>query len=242
MLKRLVSGLVTMLVVGTGWGMQSVAAQQACQFVIVTDQAPLYNAPLPHISQQTGVLARNAVYPVLQTTPVYLDSLVLLSGTERGDAWALRRHGELKGDCARVPIDETPVAAYPAVCTFTIAASANDVSRTLPVIGFENGAYLLWLDHARSEWADSDTGKLGGACLADEPTATARANARLWSSPDVGTGSRLATLPLNTPMTVLAGPVRGAIRTDIVANGDWYRVVDAAGRIGWVWSERLTLN
>ena len=67
-----------------------------------------------------------------------------------------------------------------------------------------------------------------------------RANARLWSQPDVRSGQILTTLEEGIAVSVLAGPVAGPIRLDTADRGNWLQVrVPDTSESGWVWAERL---
>jgi hypothetical protein len=67
-----------------------------------------------------------------------------------------------------------------------------------------------------------------------------RANARLWSQPDVHSGQLLTTLDEWIAVTVLDGPAPGPIRFDTAEQGDWLQVrVRDTNETGWVWAERL---
>src|SRR5688572_27150750 len=90
--KWLIGGLFA-LFIATHVYQQPLMAQTHCQFVVTIDQAPLYNAPLPDISQQIGVLPQGSLYPVLKVTPLYIDSLALIVLEDDTEAWVLRRQG-----------------------------------------------------------------------------------------------------------------------------------------------------
>ncbi len=97
----------------------------------------------------------------------------------------------------------------------------------------QGGETLGWV------WA----GRLTFLDGAPEANGTALANARLWSLPDVQTGSQLVSLPPGTRLIVLEGPVQGRIRYDTDATGDWYRVQVAGSAVtGWLWAGRIALD
>jgi hypothetical protein len=124
---------------------RTVSAAQICRYVVFAEQAPLYNAPLPHVSQQIGVLLQNGSYPILKQSGdvLYLDTPFLIEVSEDAEAWVSLGQGGLEGDCSQVEIDTTPATEYPAVCTFTTTGTDGVSEGMYEVTGFEDGRYSL---------------------------------------------------------------------------------------------------
>jgi hypothetical protein len=167
-----------------------------------------------------------------------------------------RRSGMLSGACDTIPVDNTPLADFPTVCTLTSTStipfysdSALTVSQnalaagTYVVTSQTSRAYLVRIDHAFGGWVPSSAGSLSGACGTLPPdaglTARALANARAWTVPNVKTGQIAATLADGSSVVIVAGPVHGPIRLDTDDEGAWYQVYQAGQVVGWVWEARL---
>jgi hypothetical protein len=65
-----------------------------------------------------------------------------------------------------------------------------------------------------------------------------RADARLWPVPNVRSVKTYKTLKAEEPLTIIAGPLYGPIRTDSAQQGDWYQVQVGKDSLeyGWIWS------
>jgi hypothetical protein len=231
------------------------AAQDDCTFTGTLDVTPLYTAPLTDPTQQADTILSGVSYPV--TLRAYEHFYIELDNAHGG--WVDRRSGITEGACDAVPLDETPLTDYPTVCAVTLGAettlyagSALAVEKDAIPAGVyvvtmrTDTAYNVRLGHAYGGWIASSDGQLKPNCdrVPPEPyrTATALDNARVWSAPDVASGSALYTLEPGQRVLVVAGPVRGPIRFDTDDQGDWYQVYVDGQASGWVWSERLTLS
>lgn len=97
------------------------------------------------------------------------------------------------------------------------------------------------IDDAFGVWVPAIAGMLRGDCNSvAAPTALALNGARLWSVPDVTLGEVVATIPAQTALIVIDGPVNGPVRLDTDATGDWYFVqVSSTAQGGWLWQARL---
>ncbi len=74
-------------------------------------------------------------------------------------------------------------------------------------------------------------------------TAITQPNARLWTQPNVKSGSIRAYVPAGLHVTILTGPVLGPIRYDTADLGEWYYVQPEGGFMpGWMWAERLSVQ
>lgn len=95
-------------------------AQSACMFIPSAGGAQLYHAPLTDPSQQRAPLVLGTGYRVERQHGEHF--FVTLDGINGG--WVDRRSGGLSGDCDVIPVDSTPLAAFPTICTITLAQSA----------------------------------------------------------------------------------------------------------------------
>ncbi|MEO1440143.1 MAG: hypothetical protein AAFV33_07040 [Chloroflexota bacterium] len=99
----------------------------------------------------------------------------------------------------------------------------------------------ITVDGVFNAWVPVVAGDVLGACdILLASTAVALDGARLWSLPDVTTGEVVATIPAQTTLIVIDGPVNGPIRLDTDTTGDWYFVqVGSTAQSGWLWQARL---
>jgi hypothetical protein len=236
------------------------AVQTNCTFSGTLDELVYYFAPLTDPSQQKGVAPGGVPYPVLKQSGEHF--LIQLDQSGYG-GWVDRRSGILGGDCSQVPVDDTPLSGYDTLCFFTSAGTpplyaesnlitpqGNAQANTPYVVTLKSAtSYLLRLDHAFGVWVAAGTGQLSGFGCNTLPVeyvaaqATALANARMWSAPDVKTGVRTVDLAAGTLVTVIGGPVRGPIRFDTDDQGNWYQVRrNMDGQTGWVWEQRLAFT
>lgn len=234
-------------------------AQSACTFTVGADPAPIYHAPLADPAQQTSILPAGASYHVVSKSGPQYDALFLIAFEDVFTGWVDPRGGTLNGPCDAVPIDDTPLIDYPTICTLTAASHApffDDAALSLSKGALDPGTYVVTrrtegalfvrIDHAMGGYVSASAGTLSAACedllVEHPPLATAGPNARVWSAPNVRTGRILATLPEGSQVAILDGPVRGPIRVDTAAQGDWFQVQGSNQVVGWVWSERLVFD
>lgn len=234
-------------------------AQSACTFTVGADPAPIYHAPLADPAQQTSILPPGASYPVISKSGPQYDALFLIAFDDAFTGWVDPRSGTVNGPCDAVPIDDTPLIAYPTICTLTAASPIpffDDAALSLSNGALDPGTYVVTrrtedalfvrLDHAMGGYVFTSAGTLSAACddllVEHPPLATAGPNARVWSAPNVGLGHILATLSEGSQVVILDGPVRGRIRTDSDAQGEWFQVQSSDQVVGWVWSERLVFD
>ena len=231
------------------------AQAQSCQFTGALDTLTIYHAPLTHSSQVKDILPGGVAYAVRQASGEHY--LIVVDDAYGG--WVDRRSGFTAGSCDAIPVSPLPLADFPTICMYaaptpqpsyndsalTIAMDTIPANQTFPVVEFTPEAYLLYLDHARGAWVAAGSGTLTGGCDVLPPNgemATALENARVWSAPTVsGDSALVATLPEGSRLAVISGPVRGAVRTDSVVQGDWYQIQQGVVS-GWVWSERLQFD
>jgi len=91
----------------------------------------------------------------------------------------------------------------------------------------------------QTSWPVSSTG-IAACHLALGDSTIAGENTRLWSEPNVLTGSGLLAIDPGTNLVVeSADPVWGPVRKDIDASGWWWEVQEPQGSSGWVWRGRL---
>lgn len=223
-----------------------------CTFTGSMETLALFGAPLTDDSQKKDELPGGVPYPVTQ---MHAEHFYIEIDHAYG-GWVDRRSGILSGDCAAVPVDKRPVTDFPTVCAVTLAAEAL-LYRTaalavshgeLPAgtyVVTETGttSHFVQFDHAYGGWIAASAGTLSGACGGPVPpvsgTATALAEARVWSLPDVQSGEVLYTLDAGTLVLITGEAVRGPIRFDTADQGDWYPVVVTGLLPGWVWAGRL---
>ncbi|MBI5959672.1 MAG: hypothetical protein HY866_13100 [Chloroflexi bacterium] len=73
-------------------------------------------------------------------------------------------------------------------------------------------------------------------------TALVTDNTRAWTLPDVYQGKIIVELSAGMQVSVMSGPVTGAIRLDSNATGNWYLVAWGPAASGWVWEGRLVFD
>lgn len=234
-------------------------AQNACTFTAMPEPAPLYHAPLADPKQQKDTLPAGGSYRVISKSGPQYDALFLVAIDDAYGGWVDPRSGTLNGACDDIPIDDTPLATYPTICTLSAnnpVSFFDDAALTLGKGALDPGTYVVTrrsgdalfvrLDHAMGGYVRASAGRLSDACdlLATEhpPLATAGPNARVWSAPDVRLGDVLGTLPVGSQVLIVDGPVRGPIRFDTDDMGDWFLVHGSNYVVGWVWSERLVVD
>ncbi len=165
-------------------------------------------------------------------------------------AWVSAGSGSLSGGCVTRNVyalanarlwSQPDVKNGQLLATLQPGSSVNIIGNPVPgPIRFDTADTGLWYPVKQGTlsgwiWAERLTDYPQPA---DGPTALA--NARVWSQPDVRSGQLLTTLPVGQNVTILGGPVLGAIRFDTPTQGNWYQV-QANNITGWVWSERLSL-
>lgn len=238
-------------------GALGAAAQEAesCLFAPAVD-APLYAAPVFDVTQQVGVVRAGVSYAVTLQAPDY----VYIQLDHAYGGYVARSQGALSGACGmNIPVDSAPIQSHPTLCVLVTfdapvavygePALLTQTDSLLPnaayaVIRQSATGYYVYLGPNSGGWVSAGAGAVSGNCAAlpSEPpasTATARANARVWSAPDVHSGTVLATLTPGSAVTITAGPVRGPISYSSDVQGDWYQI-SQGDLTGWVWSERLS--
>ncbi len=131
--------------------------------------------------------------------------------------------------------DETLTEQHPAVPTMRAGDSFQ-------VTDMSGSAALLAVDHAMGFWVDTRNGTFSGDCSninAYQPeNVRVLANTRLWSQPDVVSGSVTRDITQGTTVTIIGGTVVGRIRYGSPVTATWYPVT-IDNQTGWVWAERL---
>lgn len=224
-----------------------------CRFSGIVEYIPLYQAPISDPAQHKITIPGNGSYLILWQN---FEFYYILSADNTG-GWADRRNGILTGNCDRIPVDPTPLTAYPTLCTFTstrplplyVHPDLADSRGILPastylVTNQSRGSYFIRLDRGLGGWIPAESGQLDNACpdLIRESSvdAIALANATVWSEPDIHSAELLYTLEEGSEVTIVTGPVRGPVRLDDL--GDWYEVLQPGHVAGWVWSQRVIIN
>lgn len=252
--------IVLWIVFGGAFVPEPVHAQtDDCWFTPAYNTA-LFAAPIFTVTQQSGALQGGMTYAVKGQAPDYL--LVQVDANTQG--YVKRDQGALAGTCGmNIPVISAPLIAYPTLCvlqtpTQPVAlfadAALQTPAGTLPanasyaVVQETANSVYIYINALAGGWVSAAAGTMNGACdmLPTEPpvvagTALARANARLWSAPDVYQGTVLTALEPNTPVMVLSGPVQGPISYQSMLTGDWYQV-RSGNTTGWVWAERLSIT
>lgn len=134
--------------------------------------------------------------------------------------------------------DETLTKQHPAMPTMKAGWSFQATN-------LSGRSALLAVDHAMGFWVNTTTGVFSGDCSDigeyDANTASTLANTRLWSQPDVETGSVILSIPQGTTVTITGGTANGRISYWSNQIGTWYPV-HVNGYTGWIWSERLNFE
>ena len=203
-----------------------------------------------------GALFPGIAYPVVRVND---GSLYLTLDTARG-IWAAADAGTLSGACDDLPygpdsgeaivVTEANVWSDPDVTTGTIVDVVPAGRRVYLVSGPARGPiredtgeigdwYQITSDRSLppAGWVWAGRLAFGGSSIPGGSLFTLP-QTRLWSQPDVLAGEIVAEVEAGLPVTVLEGPVRGPVRQDTGAAGDWFRVT-VDGLTGWVWSGRL---
>lgn len=179
------------------------------------------------------------------------------SGAMSG-AWIERGDGTFSGHCdgtlqlARVG-DNARLWTAPDVTTGEMMLSLEAESEVSvledPVLGIvvaESSLQGSWyrINYRGSMgWIWEDRLTFGRTFTTPQPVtarATALADARVWSQPDITTGAVITTLLEDSEVNVIGQPVEGIIHQDTGALGIWYPV-QQGGTTGWVYGERLEI-
>ncbi len=144
-----------------------------CTFSGVPATVSLYYAPISDATQFKVTVPGNQPYPVIQQHGDH----VLLQINTQDTAWADRSVGTFSGNCENVPVDQTPIGAYPTVCSLTSPTETllyNDPTfttaiGTVPsgshaVTAFTGGSYYLWLDDTYAGWVSGAGSTISGSC------------------------------------------------------------------------------
>lgn len=232
--------------------------EDPCFFAPSIENAPIYNAPLTHPTQQKGTLEVGRVYPVLVKNGMHF---YLILGEDDG-GWVDRRSGTTSGNCETLSEDPAPITDFPTICTMytlreiglfddpqlTISRGSLPQYTVLPIVGQNADSYYVMIDDAYGGWISSDEAdiEIVGVCdfVAYDPGtifATVTANTRVWSVPGVDQGVVVSDLPEGMAVIVIAPPVEGRIRNDTLDVGYWYYVaLDSYNApLGWIWEGRL---
>ena len=179
------------------------------------------------LSDDAGVITGNC-----DTVPNGIDSNIVVTNSD-ANIWSQPsiRVGEIVttiGENTQLILVSPPMEG-------AIRQDTNDVGIWYYVAFNNSTSPIGWIWEGRFDVVNAD----------DLPSSDRRAialeNARLWSLPDVRNGVILAQLPYNTQLTIISDVVQGAIRFDTNDVGYWYQV-RAGNMIGWIWSERISLE
>ncbi len=226
-----------------------------CQFTPYIE-APLYGAPLVDPALTYNGASGGPLDVLMRSgadTPVEMLQVVIQFGPT---GWVHPWAGELSGDCANLPVDDTPIDRNPPICTVTVPpdtpvyAEAGLHTRLPDVLA--GGTYILTreaadsvfiiIDYPTGGWIRNYAAEKGFGCVFITPyvptLAVAQAGARLWEWSGVAEGHQLGTLAEGEPVAILAGPEQGPIRFDTDDVGEWWQVAQG-DQIGWVWAARL---
>lgn len=225
-----------------------------CWFTASADVPAYYAATL---TGQSGSLPSGRRYITLRQTDTALELYV----DHAMSAWVNVEAGTVAGMCAGLGEQDAPglpvtVLAHarlwsqPDAKNGDVLATFAAGSQAEILDGPVRGPIRLDTDD-QGDWYQVRQGVIIGWMWVERfvPVAAASgqavtlANARLWSQPSVREGQKLADLPIDVQVDILAGPVRGPLRADINFDGDWYQVrLPTTGEIGWVWVERLAFS
>ena len=180
--------------------------------------------------------------------------------------WVLSSAGSLSGACDTIPpvsgltawaLADARVWSAPDVKTGEVAGTLVENSLVVIVAGpvrgpirfdtndegdwyqvAQSGQVIGWVWDARLDFADPPAPPPPAV-----QTAITQPNARLWTQPNVKSGSIQAYVPDGLRVTILTGPVMGPIRYDTADLGEWYYVLPDGGFLpGWIWAGRLVLD
>jgi hypothetical protein len=153
---------------------QGGSTSQPCQFAATNAILTVYQAPVTDATQEKARLSGTEKYPVIKQRVNHL----LIQLRDESFVWADRRDGKLEGRCGNIPVDDTPLTAFPTLCTFTnvaevplytSAALSSVISNlppgTYPLIGFNRDRYYLYLDVNQGGWILGSAGQLQGNCV-----------------------------------------------------------------------------
>lgn len=232
--------------------------QESCVFIVTVDVTRGFSQPVTDPAFEIASVQGGLSYPVLRRAQQHFYVQYTISGD---GLWLDRRSGYVEGNCLDIPVDERPLTDYEELCFFTpadhtpfftdsqLTQQMVDLSsdREILVTGQTENAYFLYLDHAMGGWVAVNSGTVRGDCgnlsHHDDWTGlrgTALDNARLWSEPNVQTGTILADITAGTALIIEDGPRMGPIRTDTDDRGHFYLVrVEGQTTSGWIWSARL---
>ncbi len=171
-------GMIGVMMLGRGMdAIQEIDAesnqQGECQFTGASEQLIVYQAPVPASSQQKAAVLGRETYPIIsQNNGFYL---LQFAGDDSG--WANSQDGTTVGNCGDIPVDDTPLAEFPSVCTFTSAQEIALYSEPDLVNAVETvpaGTYLIEsttgdqhyivVDETYSGWVAAAAGQIAGAC------------------------------------------------------------------------------
>lgn len=144
-----------------------------CLFLSQTDPVILYHAPVSAPSQQKTSIEGGTSAPIIRQNRGYY----LLQVNNEITGWVNSRRGVVEGDCDEIPIDETPLVAFPTVCIFTTDQESTlysgpdllNPSGTLSpgtyVVESVNGdGYLLYFENDVGGWVLGTDGEFSGNC------------------------------------------------------------------------------
>jgi hypothetical protein len=144
-----------------------------CQFTGTSAILTVYRAPVADATQEDARLPGSDPYLVTQTHGEY----VLIQLRDGRTAWADERAGTLEGNCKNVPVDDTPLTAFPTLCTFTNTTSVplyrdsaltGEIGSvepgTYPLIGINQARYYLYLNANQGGWVLGAMGLIQGNC------------------------------------------------------------------------------
>jgi hypothetical protein len=145
-----------------------------CRFAGNGSILTVYQAPISDATQERARVSGSDTYRVTAQRTQH----VLIELRDQRTAWADRRDGSLQGQCDDVPTDNTPLGAFPTLCTLTTSITMPVYQNaalsvplgtlppgTYPLIGLNRDRVYIYLDTNQGGWVLSQVGQLQGNCV-----------------------------------------------------------------------------
>ncbi len=144
-----------------------------CQFTGASEQLIVYQAPILAPSQRKAAVLGGETYPIIKQN----NGFYLLQLADDDSGWANSQDGTTAGNCEDIPVDDTPLANFPTICTLAIPQevalySAPDLATSIGTVPAgtylieltTGGQYYVVLDATTSGWVAAADGQTAGAC------------------------------------------------------------------------------
>ncbi len=158
-----------------------------------------------------------------------------------GNVTAQEVHEPFNTDCWFTVTESTQSYVESNLINPKISVGTVETGETFPVLEVNSEVILLAIRDITNFWLPIENGIVSGDCEAVtgyDNVVSVLDNTRLWSEPNVISGSIIISIPGDATVTILGGTAIGRIRYGDFTLGSWYPVQYGTQR-GWVWSERL---